>query len=133
MKKMRCKEQTGIPAFTFVEVLAAMVFLAIVIPVAVHGLTVAHRAGVVAERKAIAARLADSLLAETCLTDAWRDDESEGDFEEPWKGYQWTLEESSCDQEGMLALTVEVRFEVQAREHRVQLSTLVPELQEQPE
>src|SRR6187401_1688498 len=41
-------------AFTLVEVLAALAFMAIVIPVAVDGLRVANLAGQVGQRKAVA-------------------------------------------------------------------------------
>ena len=60
-------------AFTFAEILVAMVFVAIVIPVAVEGVLIANRAGTVAERKRVAARLADRLLAELVLTGEWAD------------------------------------------------------------
>ena len=64
--------------FTFIEVLVAMLFMAIVIPVAVRALTVSNRAGVVAERKRVAMRLADTVLTESVITDSWRDGEVEG-------------------------------------------------------
>ena len=43
--------------FTLVEVLAALLFMAIVIPVAVEGLRIASLAGQVAQRKSVAARV----------------------------------------------------------------------------
>src|SRR6266478_1208185 len=57
-------------AFTLAEVLAALAFMAIVIPVAVNGLRVANRAGQVGERKAVAARIADRVLNEWSTTGA---------------------------------------------------------------
>ena len=59
--------------FTLAETLAAMLFMAIVIPVAVRGVMLANRAGVVAERKRVAAELADRLLVETIVTQQWMD------------------------------------------------------------
>ena len=47
-----------IAAFTFAEVLAALLFMAIVIPVAMQGVQVANRAGVAAQRKTVAIQLA---------------------------------------------------------------------------
>ena len=52
----------GRAGFTLAEVLAALLFMAIVIPVAVQGLQIASRAGSVSERKALGARLAESKL-----------------------------------------------------------------------
>src|SRR5882762_4963509 len=48
--------------FTLAEVLAALLFMAIVIPVAVQGLHIASRAGSVSERKAVGARIAERKL-----------------------------------------------------------------------
>ena len=58
-------------AFTLAEVLAAMLFLAIVIPAAVEALHVASLAGEVAARKGAAARIADRILNESIVTTNW--------------------------------------------------------------
>ena len=55
-------------AFTLVEVLAALLFMAIVIPVAVDALHVASLAGEVAARKAVATRIADRVLNENATS-----------------------------------------------------------------
>ncbi len=60
-------------AFTLAEVLAALTFMAIVIPVAIEGLRIANRAGVVAQRKTVAARVADSVLNEALVAPATGD------------------------------------------------------------
>ncbi len=57
----------GRRAFTLVEVLAALTFMAIVIPVAINGIRVANRVGVAAQRKAFAVRIAERLLNEAVL------------------------------------------------------------------
>ena len=84
------RRKTG--GFTLAEILAAMLLMAIVIPVALQGMMIANRAGVVAERRQMAARLADNLLTELVLTEDWRDADDEGDFGEDWPGYRWALE-----------------------------------------
>src|SRR5437899_934923 len=58
-------------AFTLAEVLAALLFMAIVIPVALEGMHVASRAGSVAVRKREAARVAERLLNESIITTNW--------------------------------------------------------------
>ena len=55
--------------FTFAEVLAAMVFMAILLPVVMQGLILANRASVIAERKRTAVHLGNSLLTELVATD----------------------------------------------------------------
>jgi type II secretory pathway pseudopilin PulG len=114
-------------AFTLAELLAAMVFVAIVLPVAVRGVMVANRAGVLADRQRVAAQLADRLLTEMVVTEDWRDSEAEGDFGEEWPGYRWTLKDDAWDEDTMRILTIEVSFEVQDRPCRISLSTLVDE------
>ena len=57
----------GQSAFTLVEVLAALLFMAIVVPVAVDGVRVANRAGVAGYRKVLAARIAERLLNEAVV------------------------------------------------------------------
>ena len=122
MKTM--KKNSG---FTFAETLAAMLFMAIVVPVMVQGMTVASRAGLVAERQREAVELADRLLTELVLTGDWRDSESEGDFGEDWPGYRWVLSDREWEEDTMLVVSVEVFFKVRGREHSLELTTLVDE------
>lgn len=114
--------------FTLAEVLVAMVFVAIVLPVAVHAALIANRAGVVARHKRVAVRLADGLLTEVAATDDWEEGEEEGDFGEDWPAYRWrlTTDDWADDQETMRLLRLEVSFEVQGHGHFVELYTLVP-------
>src|SRR5438309_1626171 len=50
--------------FTFVEVLAALTFLAILVPTLLGALSIANRASVMAERSAIAGQLGENKLNE---------------------------------------------------------------------
>ena len=119
--------------FTLVETLAAMLFMAIVIPVAVRGVMLANRAGVVAERTRVAAQLADTLLTETVVTESWRYGAQEGDFEEEWPGYRWILDTEAWEEDAMRLVRVEVLYDVEDREYSVRLSTLAEEEQEEAE
>jgi len=123
----------GSRGFTLVETLAAMLFMAIVIPVAVRGVMLANRAGVVAERTRVAAQLADTLLTETVVTESWRYGAQEGDFEEEWPGYRWILDTEAWEEDAMRLVRVEVLYDVQDREYSVRLSTLAEEEQEEAE
>src|SRR5947209_1287554 len=78
-------------AFTFAEVLAALVFMAIVIPVAMQGIQIANRAGVVAQRKGIAVQLANSQLQELFTNNNWQNSGSSGNFGADWRDYRWRL------------------------------------------
>ena len=58
--------------FTFAEVLAATVFMGVLIPVTLQALRVSNRAATVAARKRVAAQLADRMLSEMMVTGEWR-------------------------------------------------------------
>src|SRR5258706_11138235 len=68
----RCKPGSARRAgFTLAEVLAALLFMAIVIPVALQGIKIANQAGQVAVRKTQAARVAQRVLNESIVTTNW--------------------------------------------------------------
>jgi len=115
--------------FTFVEVLAAMIVTAIVLPVAVRGVLVASRASQVGLRKETALRLADATLNRIVLTEEWREMEPTGQFEDR-PAYRWELvtEDWMVDDDldtSMTLLTLVVYFPMQHRELSVHASTLV--------
>ena len=116
--------------FTLVETLAAMLFMAILIPVAMQGVMVANRTGIVAERKRVAAQLADQILTNAVVTEEWRNGSQQGDFGNDWPGYNWTLEDAAWDVDALRILSVKVEYEVQGKIYEVILSTLVPEEEE---
>ncbi len=111
--------------FTLAEVLAALLFMAIVIPVAVEALRVASQAGLVAARKATAARLADRLLNELVVSGQWQRASQRGTLAEGPYQYDWRWDNEPWEMGALRLLTVQVAFPVQGREYTVQLSTLV--------
>lgn len=143
-------------AFTLVEVLAALLFMAIVIPVAVQGLQIASRAGEVAQRKGEAARVAERVLNENIVTTNWSQSTQNGTVFEGLREFRWTLSNEiwtqgttnqilpgqsasgqvntvqpivnqfTANQIPMNLLTVEVTYAVQNQDYSVRLSTLVP-------
>ena len=113
--------------FTFAETLAAMLFVALVIPVALHGIAIANRAGVIADRKIVAAQLAERFLDEMILNESWSSSSTRGDFGEEWQEYRWEFIEETWPYDDMRMLTVVVWFKVQEHEYHVLLSTLVEE------
>lgn len=114
-------------AFTLAEVLAAMLFLAIVIPAAVEALHVAGLAGEVAARKGAAARLADRLLNESIVTTNWNVGSQNGTAIEGAEQFRWTLNNQAWPADttaGMRLLTATVTFSAQGHDYSVELSTL---------
>lgn len=122
----RCRDRTC--AFTLAEVLAALAFMAIVIPVAVEGLRVASAAGVVAERKWAATEIAERVLQEAILTGQWQSGRPSGVIRRDGLEYEYALRSEPWLAEPMRlnlrVVTVQVGFTVQGRPYDVTLSTL---------
>jgi type II secretory pathway pseudopilin PulG len=112
-------------AFTLVEVLAALAFMAIVIPVAVEGLRVANLAGQVSQRKLVAARVAERVLNEWLITGQTQSPALSGVAREGTQDYRWTISMQPWNQDTMRLVTVEVLYTVQGRDYDVHLSTLL--------
>ena len=115
--------------FTLAEVIAALLFMAIVIPVAVQGLRVASLVGETAERKIQAGRLAERLLNECLVTTNWGKAMQQGTISEGDRQFTWVMRtEMWTGDPGAYAprlLSVEVTYPVQDRQCLVRLSTLV--------
>ncbi|HEV2434669.1 MAG TPA: hypothetical protein VG077_01600 [Verrucomicrobiae bacterium] len=114
-------------AFTLAEVLAAMLFLAIVIPAAVEALHVASLAGEVAARKGVAARIGERILNESIVTTNWNVGSQNGTVTEGAEEFHWTLNNQSWPVDttaAMRLLTAEVTFTAQGHDYSVGLSTL---------
>jgi hypothetical protein len=111
-------------AFTLAEVLAAMLFLAIVIPVAVEALHLSSLAGEVAARKGAAARIADRILNENIVTTNWSNGTQNGTVSEGALDFRWALSSQAWPQDAMELLTAQVTFQAQGKDYSVTLSTL---------
>lgn len=111
--------------FTLVEVLAAMLFMAIVIPVAVEALHIASLAGEVGVLKAEAARVADAILNENIATTNWSQSSLSGKMIDNGHEFQWTLKNQLWSEDSTMQLiTAEVQFSAGGRAYSVQLNTL---------
>jgi Tfp pilus assembly protein PilV len=113
-----------VSAFTLAEVLAAMLFLAIVIPTAVEALHVSSLAGEVAARKGAAAHIADRILNESLVMTNWNNGVQNGTVSEGALDFRWTLTSQPWPQDTMQLLTAQVTFQAQGKDYSVKLSTL---------
>jgi Tfp pilus assembly protein PilV len=116
-----CNRASG---FTLVEVLAALLFLAIVIPTAIEALHVATLSGEVAARKSAAARVADRILNESIVMTNWNNGTQSGTTSEGALDFRWTLTSQTWPQDSMQLLTAEVTYSAQGKDYSVKLSTL---------
>ena len=76
--------------FTLIEVLVALVLMAILLPVLMHGISLASRAASMSVRKTQAAALASSKLQELVATGQVQSGGMSGDFADEFPGYTWT-------------------------------------------
>jgi len=124
-----CLPPTGVDrrtaAFTLAEALAALAFLAIVIPVAIEALHLASLAGVVAQRKVAAAQFADRWLNELVVTGQWKQGGNNGNTQEGTQNYHWQLRTDSWEKDALKRLTLSVTYAAQGKEYEVHLTTLI--------
>jgi type II secretory pathway pseudopilin PulG len=115
----------GAFAFTLVELLAAMAFMAIVLPVAIEGLRIAHRAGEVGHRKAMAARAMDRLLNDYVVMNQRQSGASRGTTEEGNFQFEYNIKVENWREDTMRVVTCEVSYPVQGQNFYVRGSTLI--------
>jgi type II secretory pathway pseudopilin PulG len=113
-------------AFTLVEVLAALLMMAIIIPVAMEGMSVASRAGILGQRKAAAIRVGERILNELIVTGETQQTTSSGTIEQGDAQYSWSMQSENWTEGSLLQLTVTVTFTLQGNAYDVRVSTLVP-------
>lgn len=111
-------------AFTLAEVLAALVLMAIVVPVAVEALRIASLSGEVAARKSEAARVATRILNESIVLTNWSNGTQSGTVTEGTREFRWSLNHQTWSQDAMQELTAEVKFSAQNHDYSVKLTTL---------
>ena len=131
LKSARRRSTAG---FTLAEVLAALLFMAIVIPAALEGMHIASLAGTVAARKGEAARVAQRLLTESLVTTNWSQSSQSGTLTEGQRQFAWTMHSDPWTQDPsqnvIRQLSVEVRFAAQGQDYSVRMSTLVDSSQQ---
>lgn len=114
------KTRTG--GFTLAEVLASLMLMAVIIPVAMEGVSIASRAGTVGNRKAVAARIAQRILNEAVLTG--QVEMASGQASEGEGSYEWKLQSEDWPVDALALVTVQVTFNVQGSPYDLSVSTL---------
>jgi prepilin-type N-terminal cleavage/methylation domain-containing protein len=114
----------GVSGFTLAEVLAALLLMAILVPVTMHGVSVASRAGMLGQRKAAAMRIAERVLEEQIVTGQLDTATPYGNIIDGDTTYPWTMTSEPWTADNMSVLTVRVSFDVQGNTFDVAASTL---------
>ena len=98
--------------------------MAIVIPVAMHGMSTASRAGIAGQRKAAAARIAERLLNQQIIPGQMNGSSASGTIDDGDFSYAWTLTSEQWTEDTMTYVSVKVTFSVQGTDYDVGASTL---------
>jgi prepilin-type N-terminal cleavage/methylation domain-containing protein len=111
-------------AFTLPEVLATMVLIGIVVPVAMAGLSLALVAASHARYTAQAASLGEAKLMELVATGQWMMGVGGGDFSPDWPQYRWTAQMATRDFNAY-EIDLQVAWTERGVEQTLNVSTIV--------
>jgi prepilin-type N-terminal cleavage/methylation domain-containing protein len=113
-------------AFTLVEVLATLVLIGIVIPVALKGVSVAVNSASHAKHQAEAATLGEGKLSEMIAQGDWSMGAGSGDFGADYPGYTWTCQTATPDPNvNVTEVTVTVTWKERGQDRQLNLSTFI--------
>jgi prepilin-type N-terminal cleavage/methylation domain-containing protein len=116
----------GRRGFTLVEVLASLLLMAIIIPVAMEGMSIASRVGMLGQRKSAAMRVAERLLNELMVEGQTQQNSASGTTADGDTAYPWTMRVENWPEDAMQEMTVTVTFTVQGNNYEVSVTTLLP-------
>jgi len=113
--------------FTFVEVLATMMLMAIVLPVVMNGITMSLSAAGYAKQQSEASMLAQGKMTELIANGEWQQAGAGGNFAPDHPEFRWTAQVSDWDGSDLMQLDVTVTWTWRYKnsERSVTLTTLV--------
>lgn len=113
--------------FTLIEVLVALLFITIVLPALMQGISIATSMAAEARHRTEAAGLAQSKMAEIISGTLWQNGNTNGDFAD-WPDYHWQLSVApwANDQTGqnMQQLDLTVTYQSRNKQKSITLSSL---------
>ena len=120
-------QRQGTKGFTLVEVMATVVLIAIVIPVAMRGISMGTRMASHSKRQIEATCLAKAKIAEMVASRGWESGAHSGDFGREWPDYAWSVELTNWSVASVYQLAVRVswRSSGSLQSQFVTLTTLV--------
>jgi prepilin-type N-terminal cleavage/methylation domain-containing protein len=119
------RERRAHRGFTLVEVLISLLLLAVVLPVAMDGVSLSLRAAEEAKFKSQASSLARAKLSELQAQNQWDLQKMSGDFGAGYPQYRWTAQLNNFEGSTLEQLDVSVFWRQREREHSVVLSTII--------
>lgn len=109
------------------ELLATMVLIGLIMPVAMHGIALCTQLAGQSERQIEAAGLAKTKLTELVATENWQSGDQRGDFGTDWPDYEWSASLSDWTDSTVQQLDVTVYWAARGIDREITLSTLVYE------
>ena len=110
--------------FTFAELLATVVLIAIIMPVAMRTVALCTRLGGLSRKETEAASLARAKLTELITSEDWQSGGQRGDFGSDWPGYQWSTDVSSWSDSLVSEVRLTVKWQSQGLDRQITLATL---------
>jgi prepilin-type N-terminal cleavage/methylation domain-containing protein len=111
--------------FTFVELLATMVLISIVMPVVMQTIGLCTRLAGQSRRQVEAVCLAKTKLTELTAGQEWQNGSARGDFGTDWPGYEWSLTVANWAEDATVRqLDLTVTWRSVGRQREITLSTL---------
>ena len=110
--------------FTFAELLATVVLIAIIMPVAMRTVALCTRLGGLSRKETEAASLARAKLTELIASEDWQSGGQRGDFGSDWPGYQWSTDISSWTDSLVSEVRLTVKWQSQGLDRQITLATL---------
>ncbi len=112
--------------FTFVELLATIVLISIVMPVVMRTIGLCTQVAGQSRRQVEAVCLAKTKLTELTAAQDWQNGSNRGDFGTDWPGYEWTMTLANWAEDASVRqLDLTVSWRSVGRQRKVTLSTLV--------
>ena len=115
----------GLGGFTFVELLATVVLIAVIMPVAMRSIGLCTRLAGQSRRQTEAASLARAKLTELTVSGEWQNGDQRGDFGTDWPGYEWSATVANWTETTVRQVDVTVSWQSAGHERQVTLSTLM--------
>ena len=112
--------------FTFVELLATMVLISIVMPVVMRTIGLCTQIAGQSRRQVEAVCLAKTKLTELTAAQDWQNGSNRGDFGTDWPGYEWSMTVANWTEDTIVRqLDLTVTWRSVGRQRKITLSTLV--------
>jgi prepilin-type N-terminal cleavage/methylation domain-containing protein len=111
--------------FTFIELLATVVLIGLIMPVAMRSIGLCTRVAGQSRRQVEAASLAKMKLTELTVTGDWQNGNQKGDFGADWPGYQWSAVLTNWTDTSVRQLDLTVTWQLAGSQRKVTLSTLL--------